>query len=56
MTLAVKGTDIRGFLYDQSRRPALSYAYFEGIDKTAQVVIVLNGWGVEGNDSYISSA
>ena len=40
MTLAAKGTDIRGFLYDQSRRPALSYAYFDGVAETAQAVIV----------------
>ena len=40
MTLAAKGIDVRGFLYDQSRRPALSYAYFDGVAETAQAVIV----------------
>ena len=35
MTLASNGgTQIRGFLYNQSRRPRLTYAYFEGTSAT----------------------
>jgi len=30
LTLAARGTEIRGFVYDQSLRPKLTFAYFEG--------------------------
>ncbi|MGX9688466.1 hypothetical protein ACTQ9L_15145 [Deinococcus wulumuqiensis] len=30
LTLAARGTEIRGFVYDQAERPRLPFAYFEG--------------------------
>ncbi|GMA14364.1 hypothetical protein [Deinococcus metallilatus] len=30
LTLAARGNEVRGFVYDQRRRPRLTFAYFEG--------------------------
>ena len=41
MTLAGdNGTQIRAFLYDQSRRPRLTYAYVEGTSRQPQTAVV----------------
>lgn len=30
LTLAARGNEVRGFVYDQTQRPKLTFAYFEG--------------------------
>lgn len=35
LTLAVRGNEVRGFVYDQGQRPKLTFAYFEGQSRQA---------------------
>ncbi|WP_395242065.1 hypothetical protein, partial [Salmonella sp. s60732] len=35
LTLAARGNEVRGFVYDQTQRPKLIFAYFEGQSRQA---------------------